>query len=37
MRLRGLRTTELLVDELRRTVVDGEVGEYLPPERVLAE
>ncbi|MEY2455567.1 MAG: hypothetical protein QOK06_661 [Acidimicrobiaceae bacterium] len=36
-RLRGLRTTELLVDELRRAVVAGEAGEYLPPERVLAE
>ncbi|MEY2590484.1 MAG: hypothetical protein QOJ67_2468 [Acidimicrobiaceae bacterium] len=36
-RLRGPRTTELLVDELRRTVIDGEPGEYLPPERVLAE
>jgi DNA-binding FadR family transcriptional regulator len=36
-RLRGPRTTELLVDELRRAVVDGEAGEYLPPERVLAE
>lgn len=36
-RLRAPRTTELLVDELRRTVIAGEAGEYLPPERVLAE
>jgi DNA-binding FadR family transcriptional regulator len=36
-RLRGPRTTDLVADELRRTVVQGEAGEYLPPERVLAE